>query len=56
MKVKLKSKQRTSPNLQGKVKTQSFTKGALVFATFVSFICFQILFVIIKKGEIVEAT
>ena len=34
----------------------SFTKGALVFATFVSFICFRILFVIIKKGEIVEAT
>ena len=34
----------------------SFTKGALVFAAFVSFICFRILFVIIKKGEIVEAT
>ena len=34
----------------------SYTKGALVFDTFVSFICFRILFVIIKKGEIVEAT
>ena len=32
---------------------KSYTKGALVFATFVSFICFRILFVIIKKGEIV---
>ena len=45
-----------SPNYKAKVKSQATPKARFVFAKFDNFICFRFLFVIIKKGEIVEAT
>jgi hypothetical protein len=47
---------KASPNYKAKVKTQATPKARFVFAKFCNFICFRFLFVIIKKGEIVEAT
>jgi hypothetical protein len=47
---------KASPNYKAKVKTQATPKARFVFTKFCNFICFQFLFVIIKKGEIVEAT
>ena len=47
------------PNYKTKVKTQATPatpKARFVFAKFGNFICFRFLFVIIKKGEIVEST
>ena len=47
---------KVSPNYKAKVKTQATSKARFVFAKFCNFICFRFLFVIIKKGEIVEVT
>jgi hypothetical protein len=47
---------KASLNYKAKVKTQATPKERFVFAIFGNFICFRILFVIIKMGEIVEAT
>ena len=47
---------KASPNYKTKVKTQATPKARFVFAKFGNFIYFWFLFVIIKKGEIVEAT
>jgi hypothetical protein len=47
---------KASPNYKTKVKTQATPNARFVFAKFGNFICFRFLFVIIKKGEIVEAT
>ena len=51
-----KLKTKASPNYKAKIKTQATPKARLIFAKFCNFICFRFLFVIIKKGEIVEAT
>ena len=51
-----KLKTMASPNYKEKVKTQVTSKARFVFAKLCNFICFRNLFVIIKKGEIVEAT
>ena len=47
---------KASPNYKAKIKSQATSKARFVFAKFCNFICFRFLFVIIKKGEIVEAT
>jgi hypothetical protein len=47
---------KASPNYKANVKSQATSKARFVFAKFCNFICFRFLFVIIKKGEIVEAT